>query len=360
MRNQVCLGIALLILTAGDGEAAARVHLDAVNRRLCGQLVDHTHNHGADNRIWSPILGECRDLYVYLPPRFDPRQQYPVVLWLHGVLQDERTFVVESALYDWDQAMASGCLPPMIIALPDGSRSGRPALFGTNPLWLNSRVGSFEDYAVRDVWDFVNHHYPVRPEREAHVIGGFSGGGMAAYRCAIKYRDLFGVVFGIHPPLNIRWLDCHGRYFAPFDPNCWGWREDVSRGHEPIGRFYGLVVIRVRHLVYPLFGRGPESVAELSRGNPIEMLDFHNVQPGELAMYVAYGGRDQFNVTAQADSFIYRAGERGLEVSKGYLPRGRHDWKTARKLSPGLFEWLAAKEAPYSPRYEPPCVFIRN
>jgi hypothetical protein len=164
------------------------------------------------------------------------------------------------------------------------------------------------------------------------------------------YRPEFGVVFGIHPPLNVRWLDCHGRYFAPFDPCCWGWRTNVRRGREPVARFYGVIVIRLRQLVYPIFGRGPEAVRRLSLTNPIEMIDYYQLHQGELAMYVAYAGRDQFNITAQVDSFLYRARQRGLTVAVGFDPNGRHNWRTAHRLLPGVIEWLAPVLAPYSPQ----------
>jgi S-formylglutathione hydrolase FrmB len=323
--------------------------LEQINRRLAGRLVDHTHNHGADRRIWSATLNERRDLYVYLPPGFNPCQAYPVLIWLHGVDEDERTFIRQGALEAFDAAIAAGRLPPLIIAAPDGSLTGRPSLFGANPLWVNSRAGNFEDYLVHDVWGFLLSHYPIRPERQAHVLGGFSGGGAAAFRVGIRHRPEFGVVFGIHPPLNVRWVDCHGRFFAPFDPNCWGWRETVSWGRQPIGRFYGVLVIRVRRFVYPLFGRGPEAVDELIRNNPIEMIDEYQLGPGELAMYVAYVGKDGFNVTAQVDSFLYRARERGLEVQVAFDPRGRHNWRSARRFLPGIIAWLGDQLAPFGP-----------
>ena len=107
---------------------AGQASLERLNRQLAGRLVDHTHNHGADNRIWSAALCERRDLYVYLPPGYDCNQRYPVVLWLHGVIEDERTIIREGGLASWDAAMACGRLPPMIIAIPDGSLRGRPTL----------------------------------------------------------------------------------------------------------------------------------------------------------------------------------------------------------------------------------------
>jgi hypothetical protein len=344
--------LAALLLVASSGARARSIDLERLNARLAGRVIDHTNKHGADRRIWSAALGERRDLYVYVPPGFDPGRAYPVLVWLHGVAQDEGSFIREGGLELFDAAIAGGKLPPLLIAMPNGNFRDRPTLFGVNPLWLNSRVGPFEDYLIQDVWGFVLTHYPVHPAREAHVLAGFSGGGATAFRLAIKYRPEFGACLGVHPPLNVRWLDCHGRYFAPFDPDCWGWREDVRRGREPVARFYCVIVIRVRQIVYPLFGRGPEAVERISRGNPIEMVLRGEAQPGEVAMFVGYAGRDQFNITAQVDSFLYVARQRGLAVGVEFDPRGRHDWRTARRLLPGAIDWLAAHLAPFCP---PPC-----
>jgi hypothetical protein len=343
------LGAALLLLLPGSVARAEAPPVPApVKYHLAGTLIDHTHNHGADRRIWSTALGQPRDLYVYLPPGFDPCRRYPVLIWLHGINTDEKAFV-EFALPLFDEAMACGRLPPMIIADPDGSTNGRSGILGPDPLWHNSRLGNFEDFVTHDVWEFVMCHYPVRPERQAHVLGGYSGGGAAAFRIGMRYRACFAVVFGIHPPLNTRWINCHGRYFSKFDPCCWGWQERV-RGRMPVGRFYGILTVRLRSLVVPLYGRGPETIEQISRDNPIEVLDYEGVREGELAMYVAYGGRDEFNVTAQAECFIYRARcQRGLTVAVGYLPHGHHTRRAAKRLLPGILDWLAPQLAPYAP-----------
>jgi hypothetical protein len=66
-------------------------------------------------------------------------------------------------------------------------------------------------------------------------------------------------------------------------------------------------------------------------------------------MYVAYGGRDQFNITAQVDSFLYRAKQRGLSMTVAYDPMGKHDFATAQKFLPSVAEWLTSLLAPYSP-----------
>jgi S-formylglutathione hydrolase FrmB len=346
IRLAAASGFALLLFAA-DAPAQRLQNARTLQRHLHGTLVDHTHNTGADYRVWSPALGEARDLYVYLPPGYDPSRQYPCMLWLHGIQQDEQSFVSDG-LRELDAAMAAGRMPPVIIAMPDGTPHGRPVLLGPCSFFLNSNLGNFEDYAAHDVWDFVTAHYPVRPEREAHIVAGFSGGGAAAYRIAFKHRDRFGVVFAVSAPLNTRWVDCHGRHFGNFDPSCWGWREDI-RGQEVVGRFYGVIKVRMGPLIYPLYGKGPQALDAMRRENPIELLDELNIRPGDLAMLVAYGAKDQFNLDAQTESFVYRARERGLCVKSLRDSHGRHNLRIAEKFLPQIADWLAPRLAPYAP-----------
>jgi S-formylglutathione hydrolase FrmB len=312
-------------------------------------VVDRTHNHGVDRRLWSPALCQKRDLYIYLPPGFDPGQFYPGILFLHGFMEDEHAFL-QYVVEDLDRSIATGRLPPVIVAAPDGSLNGTASYFSAGSFFINSKAGRFEDYIIQDVWGFLTSRFPIRPEREAHVLAGDSMGGFGAYNLAMKYPDLFKVVVGIFPPLNLRWVDCHGRYMANFDPCCWGWRTEVDRGHEVIGRFYaGLITIRLKKVVDPLFGRGPEAIEAVSRENPIEMIDRLGLQDGVLEMFVGYGGRDEFNLDAQVESFLYRAKQRGLGVSVAYDPQGRHNPSTAKKLFPAMVDWLAPRLVPYSP-----------
>ena len=63
--------------------------------------------------------------------------------------------------------MPEGQLPPAIVAAPDGSLKGVSGYMSPGSFWINSPVGGrFEDYLMRDVWDFLFEHYPIRPERE--------------------------------------------------------------------------------------------------------------------------------------------------------------------------------------------------
>jgi S-formylglutathione hydrolase FrmB len=325
-----------------------REALEEINRRLQGQVVDHTDNHGVDRRIWSAALQEKRALYIYLPPGFNPHQRYPFMIWLHGFAQNERSFI-EYVVDDLDAAMVAGKMPPMIVAAPDGSLTRNPLRISAGSFFLNTQAGAFEDFVMVDVWNFVVERYRLRPEREAHVLAGVSMGGGAAYTLAMKHRDRVKVVLGILPPLNTRWLDCHCRYMAPFVPSCWGWRTDFSNPYEVVGRFYCVITIRLKDVLDGLYSGGPETAALVSQDNPIELIDRTGLREGELAMYVGYGGRDQFNLAAQVESFLYRARQRGLTVTVAYDPKGKHDYATAQEFYPSVTQWLTSQLASYSP-----------
>jgi S-formylglutathione hydrolase FrmB len=348
-RLAVLLALACLTAQAGANPVRRRFLLPRVNRKLHGRVIDHTHNHGADRRIWSEALGEKRDLYVYLPPGFDPCRQYPILLFLHGFAQDEKALLTDVAPLI-DHEIACGRFPPVIVAAPDGSLKGADCIFSAGSFFLNSRAGAFEDYLVVDVWNFLVMHYPIRPEPQARALVGVSMGGGAAFHKAIKYPHLFPTAVGIFPPLNPRWVDCRGHAFANFDPCNWGWRTDFTHPNEIVGRFYGVVLIFMKQVIGPLYGRrNPDSLAKVIANNPIEMLDAYDIRPGQLNLYVAYGGKDEFNLDAQVESFLYRARERGLEIAVGYDPRGRHDRATALRLAHGVLHWLAPRLAPYAP-----------
>jgi S-formylglutathione hydrolase FrmB len=316
-----------------------------INKTLAGKVIDHTANHDKDRRIWSKALGQRRDIYVYLPPGFDARCRYPLFLWFHGFAQDEQTFLREVAPR-LDGAIRAGKLPPFIVVAPDGSLEGEPCHAKPGTFFINSKAGPFEDYIMQDVLEFAFSNYPLRPEREAHILAGLSMGGFGAYNLGIRHRDFFATVVGVYPPLNLRWVDDQGRYFAPFDPEHWGWRGLITNRREVIGKFAGgLVKVTIGQMVDPIFGQGEQALREVIKNNPIEMIDSYHLRPGELDMYVCYGKYDEFNLAAQIESFLYVARQRGLEVGVGYDPNGRHDLETAVRLFPGLVDWLAPRLA---------------
>ncbi len=322
--------------------------LKKTNQSIQGQVLDFTANHGKDNRLWSKALCKRRDLYVYVPPHFDLKKKYPLMIWLHGFAQDEVSFL-EHIVPELDRAIRNGCIPPTIIAAPDGTFNGRACMRNAGSFYLNSKAGKYEDYLMRDVWCFLHQTFPIRPEREAHVLAGVSMGGHAAYNKGFKYRHLVKNILGIYPPLNDRWISCRGRYHDNFTPETWAWRTDFSNRWEGMGRFYLVLTFRLGQIIKPLYGRAHNTAELIALDNPIEMIDRLKLRPGQLDMFVAYGGKDEFNIDAQIESFLYRAKRRGLRPRVVYDPEGRHDVESARNYIPDALRWLDQKLKPYAP-----------
>jgi S-formylglutathione hydrolase FrmB len=316
-------------------------------QKIKGRLIDHTDHHGHDNRIWSRSLHQWRNLYIYLPPGFDKTQAYPIIYFLHPFALDEQ--VLLSLIPTVDAAIARGKLPPCIIVAPDGAIHGEGGLIPPGSFFLNSNAGPYEDYILQDVWDFVCQRYPIRTERNAHVLAGSSMGGFAAYNLGMRHRDAFGIVIGLLPPLNLRWADVDGNPRAKFDPRRWGWRTGFDDPHEVLANIHNFVKIRMGDIVPPVFGCGDEALMNIAENNPIELITKTGLRNGDLSMFVGYGGRDEFNIDAQVESFLYYARHRGLSLAVAYEPDGHHDLYTAMKFVPTVIRWLAPQIAPYSP-----------
>jgi hypothetical protein len=348
----LCLLPVLALVAVPDARAFFNkgdrpVDLRQLNSQLAGRVDDYTANHGQDNRIFAPSLGQKRDVYVYVPPGYDPAKRYPLVYWLHGLNQDETSFLqIIPAL---DRAISAGSLPKFVAVAPDGTLNGRPGLREPPTLYLNSPLGRFEDFVTLDVWNHVVTHYSIRTERQAHVLAGASMGAFGAYNLGIKHKADFGVVAGVLPPLNLRYADCYGRIDTDFDPNCFGWLNEY-RPNAVVARFAcGLVKIRERDLIAPVFGEGPDVIAKIAADNPAEMLTTYKVKPGELEMFAGYARYDEFNFDAETESFAYIARGLGLTVNTVMVP-GKHDKQTAMQMLPAFVDFLGPRLKPYAPK----------
>lgn len=343
----------LLVLLALCARAEAnplrnRPVLRRTEAKLAGQVLDYTRNHGSDNRIYCESLGRKWDLYVYLPPNYDPKQKYPLVYWLHGIAQDEVSFL-KDVIVPLDRAITCGKLVPCIIVAPDGSTTGRACYSSVGSFFLNTKAGNFDDLLMKDVWDFVHSRFPIRPEREAHAIAGVSMGGGAAFNKAFKNRDRFKLVVGIFPPLNTRYESNRGRYLDDYEPGNWRLREDFSRTREPVARFLGVLTVRLGAITRELYGKAPDTAEQIAAENPLELLLRNEIKDGEFDLFVAYGGKDEFNIDAQVESFLEVAKGRGIGVTVAYQPNGRHDRATALKFLPALLDWLEPRLKNYGP-----------
>jgi poly(3-hydroxybutyrate) depolymerase len=335
---------AVLLLASTAAPARSQVfdwvNLDHLNSKLRGRVIDLTQNHGADRRIYSPILRRPRDLYVYLPPGYDPSVAYPLTIILHGAHIDEHAFLDPSVLKALDRMISQGEVPAAVFAAPDGTYEGRNRFTCAHSLWVNGLGGRFEDHVVAEILPFLMRTYSIRLEREAHAMLGISAGGFGAMTIALKHRDVFGSVATVGGPLNVRYDNCQGRYGDDFDPATY--RERTEYDPELIIARYYLRLVRRRAKAFfePVYGSGPAVGDKVARDNPYDVLSTTDLRPGELAIYIHYPARDNYNFEAQDQSFAWLAARRGVAVELAEFPWAQHNLCYIKRAEPPAFLWL--------------------
>jgi enterochelin esterase-like enzyme len=151
----------------------------------------HRHRHTsavlAGNPLGDPIE---RDLYVYVPPDYDPARRYPALLAIVGFTGTGGFLfnvdpMVESLDRRLDRLIASGACPPVIVAAPDCFTR-----VGGNQYINSAGTGRYEDYLVDEIIPFVDAHYATLPRGQWGVFGK-SSGGYGAIVLGMRRPDVF-------------------------------------------------------------------------------------------------------------------------------------------------------------------------
>ncbi len=341
--------LTLAVVPATRADLINLVDLEKVNSRLAGHVVDYTNNHGTDRRVFSPILGMPRDMYVYLPPGYNPTCAYPLVFFFHMASVDECYFVKSNLLKELDDLIVGGKFPPAVVACPDGTYNGWHHLSKKHSFYVNGIAGRFEDHILQEVVPFLIANYSTRPERQARALVGFSAGAYGAMGMAIEHRELFGSVVSLAGPINMRYSNCDDAYLADFDPMTY--REKARYNpKQVIGVYYGgLWKIRAQKFIEPVFGQGDAVAGMITASNPADLIWSTNLQPGDLSIYINYPGRDNFNFDAHAESFQWLAAQKGIDVTLVRDPGATHRLSYFRdNLRPALC-WLGQRLLPPVP-----------
>lgn len=175
----------------------------------------------------SNVPGEV-GVAIYQPPGYDAAraEAYPFLLWLHGGNGSEKDMLFFKSAFD--REIASGRVPPLVIATPSGRRS----------LYMDFRDGSerWESYILSDVLPFVRRTANVAASREQTFIGGVSMGGLGGLRIAFKHPELFAGVIALEPAIEatLEWKGAGARtrfwrpelalypmFGNPVDPDYW-------------------------------------------------------------------------------------------------------------------------------------------
>ncbi len=127
----------------------------------------------AGNPLGDPIE---RDLYVYLPPGYDPARPYPALLAIVGFSGTGGGLFNVDALTEpldrkLDRLIAAGTCKPVIVAAPDCFTR-----IGGNQYINSAGTGRYEDYLVDEIIPFVETTYRTLGRGRWGVFGKSSGG----------------------------------------------------------------------------------------------------------------------------------------------------------------------------------------
>lgn len=146
--------------------------------------------------VKSKVLNKDVNYTIYLPPDYESsKRNYPVVYLLHGYTDNDTGWLQFGEINRYaDKAIASGEIPPMIIAMPDGGVSW----------YVNSFDGTvkYEDFFVAEFIPFIDATYRTRPTREYRGISGLSMGGYGSLLHSLKHPELFSACAALSSGVN--------------------------------------------------------------------------------------------------------------------------------------------------------------
>lgn len=164
----------------------------------------------------SLILKRVVHYCVYLPTGYDagatqrPPQRYPVLYFLHGLGDNERTLFNSGGWTLLDDLRNQHKMGDFLIVAPEGRRS----------FYVNSADGSvrYSDFFLQEFLPHIEKRYRVRAGRAARAISGISMGGYGALRFAFAHPELFSAVSAQSAALitqSPQELDAAGQTGAP-------------------------------------------------------------------------------------------------------------------------------------------------
>lgn len=133
----------------------------------------------------SKILGRDVSYCAALPPEYERETSaYPVLYFLHGLFENDRSWTDHGGRQIWADLMASHKIGKFIVVLPDGGET----------FYINSFDDSvkYEDFFIQELVPAIDHRYRTIARREDRGISGVSMGGYGALHLGMRHPDVFG------------------------------------------------------------------------------------------------------------------------------------------------------------------------
>src|SRR5579863_5821652 len=259
-------GAALLVAVLCSGissTAQSRIDCSALNSKILKQVVHY-----------------C----VYLPAGYDagaaehPARRYPVLYFLHGLGDNERTLFNSGGWTVLDDLRKQQKMGDFLIVAPEGRRS----------FYINSADGSvrYSDFLLQEFMPKVESQYRVRPGRAGRAISGISMGGYGALRFAFARPELFSAVSAQSAALITE---------SPQE------LDTASRSGSPLGKMLAAV-----------FG-SPVEVAHWKENSPFILAGKNQAGLRRLAIYFNCGQDDNYGFEKGAAALHEQLQKQGVK-----------------------------------------------
>jgi S-formylglutathione hydrolase FrmB len=152
----------------------------------------HAQSRIACDALNSSILKHPVHYCVYLPAGYDagatqrPAQKYPVLYFLHGLGDNERTLFNSGGWTLLDDLRKQRKMGEFLIVAPEGGQA----------FYINSADGGvrYSDFFLQEFIPLIETKYRIRSGRNNRAISGVSMGGYGALRFAFAHPEMFSAV----------------------------------------------------------------------------------------------------------------------------------------------------------------------
>jgi S-formylglutathione hydrolase FrmB len=155
-------------------------------------LPTHAQSRIDCDAIRSQVLKSTVHYCVYLPASYDagaktrPPRRYPVLYFLHGLGDNERTLFNSGGWTLLDDLQQKNKIGDFLVAAPEGGST----------FYINSANGSmpYSDFFLLEFVPFIERKYRIESDRSHRAISGISMGGYGALRFAFAHPETFSAV----------------------------------------------------------------------------------------------------------------------------------------------------------------------
>jgi len=240
--------------------------------------------------VSSAILGRSVNYCVAFPPDYEasPNKRFPVLYFLHGLFEDEHSWLDRGGEEIWESLTAQGELTNFIVILPAGGRT----------FYVNSQDGHerYEDFFIQELVPEIDRRYRTLAGARERGISGVSMGGYGALHLAMRHPDVFGSASAHSAALLPKFPDplpTEGR---------WGFYARVLQ--EPFG--------------------SPLNQSYFEANNPLTLAE-HPERFPHLALYFDCGDHDRYGFNEGAELLDRILSQKGFQHTFAIRPGG-HGW----------------------------------